>query len=71
VNQWKFNVVLYGDKQCYEDEETQDVFCYDAKTGYDFEDDFNQPRNILARILFTLSVIALLIHIFIRRFYQC
>jgi hypothetical protein len=35
------------------------------------EDDFNQTTKILARILFPLSVIALFIHIFIRRFYQC
>jgi hypothetical protein len=61
---------IYDDTQCCEDETTHDVFCCGAKIGDDLDDDYNRATKLLAQIFYTLSAMALLLHIFRRRFYQ-
>ncbi len=59
-----------GDTQCCEDETTQEVFCCGGKISDDLVDDYNRATKLLAQIFYTLSTLALLMHIFRRRFYQ-
>ncbi len=59
-----------GDTQCCEDETTHEVFCCGGKISDDLVDDYNQATKLLGRIFYTISIVALLAHIFRRRYYQ-
>ncbi|CAF3956585.1 unnamed protein product [Rotaria sp. Silwood1] len=61
---------INGDGQCCEDETISQVFCCGGKIDDDLVDDFNQATQIIARIFYTLTAIALFMHIFMRRFYR-
>jgi hypothetical protein len=61
---------INGDGQCCEDETTHEVFCCGGPISDDLVEDYSQATRILARLFYTLSAIALLMHIFIRRFHQ-
>jgi len=57
-----------GDNQCCDDETYENVFCCGGKISEDLDEDFNQAKKVLARIFYTLSAVALVMHIFMRRF---
>lgn len=55
------------DTQCCEDETNQQIYCCGGKIDDDLKEDFNQATQIIARIFFTLSAMALFMHIFMNR----
>ncbi len=59
-----------GDAQCCENEGTQEVFCCGGKISDDFIKDVNRAAQIFARVFYTLTAVALCIHVFIRHFYS-
>ena len=59
---------VHGDAKCCEDEKDKQVFCCGGKVDPDFVADFNQGTQMLARIFYTLSAMALFMHLFKRRF---
>jgi hypothetical protein len=61
---------INGDGQCCEDETTRHVYCCGGSIDADFVEDFSQATRILSQIFYTLSAIALVMHILMRRFHQ-
>ena len=57
-----------GDTQCCDDEAASTVYCCGSDASDELDDDFNQATKIVARVLYTLSILALLTHILMRRF---
>ncbi|CAF1198649.1 unnamed protein product [Adineta ricciae] len=56
-----------GDNQCCEVETIREVYCCGGDIDSDYDAD-NQGRRLLTRIFYTISAIAFVMHIFMRRF---
>ncbi|UJR21508.1 hypothetical protein I4U23_024594 [Adineta vaga] len=57
-----------GDNQCCEEETNRQVYCCGGDIDSEFSEDSNQGRKLLTQIFYTLSAIALMVHLFMRRF---
>ena len=60
----------YDDDQCCEDTETGQVYCCGGELPDDLLEDMNRATRSLTRVFYTLAILALFMHLFMRRFYR-
>ncbi len=58
-----------GEGHCCEDEKTQQGYCCGGLIDDDLVEEYSQATQVFAQIFYTLSAVALVMHIFMRRFY--
>ncbi|CAF1429085.1 unnamed protein product [Adineta steineri] len=57
-----------GDTQCCEDDESQQAYCCGGNIPNYITQDMNRATQTIAKILYTLTALALCMHLFMRRF---
>ncbi|CAF1452276.1 unnamed protein product [Adineta steineri] len=61
---------INNDSQCCEDETAHQVFCCGGEIDADYIADLSQATKRLSQLFYTLSAIALFMHLFMKRLYQ-
>lgn len=60
----------YDDDQCCEDTQSGQVYCCGGDLPDDVLEDMNRATRSLSQVFCTLAVLALFMHLFMRRFYR-
>ncbi|CAF4126089.1 unnamed protein product [Adineta steineri] len=61
---------INNDSQCCEDETAHQVFCCGGEIDADYIADLSKATKRLSQLFYTLSAIALFMHLFMKRLYQ-
>ncbi|CAF2816937.1 unnamed protein product [Rotaria sp. Silwood2] len=59
-----------GDSQCCEDQEGKQPFCCGGDIPEDYVEDMNRATKRIAQVFYTLTALALCMHLLVRRFYR-